>query len=55
MSSDGREIYFDVNSVLNVPFDELSAVMEARFDEEQARQGAQAGTVRVVGKQHVVH
>lgn len=53
-SSDGREIYFHRNSVLDTPFDQLSVGMEVRFDEEQGDLGPQASTVRVEGKHHVV-
>lgn len=51
--SNGREIYFHRNSVLNAPFDQLAAGMEVRFDEEQGDIGPQATSVRIIGKHHV--
>lgn len=53
-ASDGREIYFHRNSVLNAPFDQLHIGTEVRFAEEQGEQGPQASMVKVVGKHHVV-
>jgi cold shock CspA family protein len=53
-SSDGREIYFHENSVLNAEFDKLEIGTEVRFVEEEGDQGPQASTVKVVGKHHVV-
>jgi cold shock CspA family protein len=53
-SSDGREIYFHKNSVLNADFDKLEIGTEVRFAEEEGDQGPQASTVKVVGKHHVV-
>ena len=53
-ASDGREIYFHKNSVLNAEFDKLEVGTEVRFAEEEGEQGPQASTVRVVGKHHVV-
>jgi cold shock CspA family protein len=53
-SSDGREIYFHENSVLNAAFDKLKIGTEVRFVEEAGDQGPQASTVKVVGKHHVV-
>ena len=53
-SSDGREIYFHKNSVLNEAFDKLEVGAEVRFVEEEGDQGPQASTVKVVGKHHVV-
>ncbi|MFQ5464473.1 MAG: HPF/RaiA family ribosome-associated protein [Thermodesulfobacteriota bacterium] len=53
-SSDGREIYFHRNSVLNADFARLEVGAEVRFAEEEGDQGPQASTVKVVGKHHVV-
>ncbi len=53
-SSDGREIYFHKNSVLNAAFDKLEIGTEVRFVEEAGDQGPQASTVKVVGKHHLV-
>lgn len=53
-SSDGREIYFHENSVLNADFSRLEIGTEVRFVEEEGDKGPQASTVKVVGKHHVV-
>jgi cold shock CspA family protein/ribosome-associated translation inhibitor RaiA len=53
-SSDGKDIYFHKNSVLNADFDKLEVGTEVRFAEEEGDQGPQASTVTVVGKHHVV-
>lgn len=52
-TSDGREVYFHRNSVLNIPFEELTTGVEVRFNEEQGEHGPQASTVKVIGKHHV--
>lgn len=49
---DGREVYFHRNSVLDNAFDRLTIGSEVRFVEEIGEKGAQASTVRVVGKHH---
>lgn len=53
-SSDGRDIYFHRNSVLNADFDKLELGTEVRFDEEPGEQGPKATTVRTIGKHHIV-
>lgn len=53
-SSDGRDIYFHRNSILEGSFDDLAMGDEVRFVEESGDQGPQASTVKVVGKHHVV-
>ena len=53
-TSDGREIYFHRNSVLNQGFDQLEPGVEVRFSEEPGDKGPQASTVRVIGKHHLV-
>ncbi len=53
-ASDGREIYFHRNAVLNDGFDRLEPGQEVRFAEEQGEKGPQASTVHLVGKSHVV-
>jgi ribosomal subunit interface protein len=53
-ASDGREIYFHRNSVLDVPFEQLKMGTEVRFHEEQGEQGVQASTVKLIGKHHIV-
>ncbi|MGD0562627.1 MAG: HPF/RaiA family ribosome-associated protein [Roseiarcus sp.] len=52
-TADGREIYFHRNAVLDGAFDRLIVGSEVRFLEEQGEKGAQASTVRLVGKHHL--
>lgn len=52
--SDGREIYFHRNSVLDDAFDKLAVGSEVRFAEEEGNEGPQASTVRFIGKHHPV-
>src|SRR5512139_4124872 len=47
---DGREIYFNRNSVLNWEFDGLEVGDDVRFHEEAGEKGPQASTVRVERK-----
>lgn len=49
-TSDGREVYFHRNSVLNGAFELLDVGAEVRFVEEQGYQGPQASTVALNGK-----
>ena len=53
-TADGREVYFHRNSVLNDAFDALHVGSEVRFVEEMGDKGAQASTVRVIGKHHLI-
>jgi cold shock CspA family protein len=53
-TADGREIYFHRNSVLDGAFDDLSVGSEVRFIEEMGDKGAQASTVRLIGKHHLL-
>jgi ribosome-associated translation inhibitor RaiA/cold shock CspA family protein len=53
-SSDGREIYFHRNSVVNGSFDHLLPGSEVRFSEEMNVEEPHATTVHVIGKHHVV-
>ena len=53
-TSDGREIYFHRNSVLNANFDHLQTGLEVRFHEEAGDKGPQASSVHVIGKHHIV-
>lgn len=50
---DGREVYFHRNAVLNGAFNRLTVGSEVRFVEEDGEKGAQASTVRLVGKHHL--
>jgi cold shock CspA family protein/ribosome-associated translation inhibitor RaiA len=52
--ADGREVYFHRNAVLNGAFDRLEVGSEVRFVEEEGDKGAQASTVRLIGKHHLV-
>jgi cold shock CspA family protein len=49
-SSDGREIYFHRNSVLNDAFTRLKAGTRVHFSEEMGEKGPQASTVKLLGK-----
>lgn len=49
-TEDGREIYFNKNSVLNGNFDQLQLGDEVRYAEEAGEEGPQASTVDLVGK-----
>lgn len=53
-ASDGREIYFHRNSVIETDFDNLEVGMNVHFNEEQGEQGIQASSVHVEGKHHVI-
>lgn len=53
-TSDGHEVQFDKNSVLDNNFNDLDVGSEVRFVEQQSEEGARASTVRVVGKHHIV-
>jgi cold shock CspA family protein/ribosome-associated translation inhibitor RaiA len=50
----GREVYFHRNSVLDDAFDALRIGSEVHFVEEMGDKGAQASTVRVIGKHHLL-
>jgi cold shock CspA family protein len=49
-SADGREIYFNRNSVLNNAFGSLKSGTRVTFSEESGEKGPQASTVKVLGK-----
>ena len=51
-AADGHEIYFHRNAVLDGAFDRLVVGSEVRFVEEEGDKGAQASTVRLIGKHH---
>lgn len=53
-TSDGREVYFHRNSVLEADFEKLEIGTEVRFAEERGDMGPQASTVKVIGKHHLV-
>jgi cold shock CspA family protein len=45
LTDDNREIYFDANSVLDKPFENLEVGRKVRFFEERGEKGPQASTV----------
>ena len=49
-SADGREIYFNRNSVLDPGFTHLSVGTRVSFAEEMGEKGPQASTVKLLGK-----
>jgi cold shock CspA family protein len=49
-SSDGAEIYFHRNSVLGGDFSELAIGSRVMFADEIGEKGAQATTVKLLGK-----
>ena len=53
-TSDGRELYFHRNSVLNADFDRLQLDAEVRFSEAVGDLGPRASAVTLVGKHHIV-
>jgi cold shock CspA family protein len=52
-TADGREVYFHRNAVLDGAFGRLRVGSEVRFFDEEGDKGAQASTVRLIGKHHV--
>ncbi len=48
-TSDGREIYFHENSLLNGKFSTLETGTQVRFSEEQGDKGPQASSVKIIG------
>ncbi|MBA1330871.1 30S ribosomal protein S30, partial [Candidatus Endoriftia persephone str. Guaymas] len=53
-SSDGKEIYFYRNSVVDADFDSLAIGNDVRYVEEAGDEGPQASTVYIIGKHHIV-
>jgi cold shock CspA family protein/ribosome-associated translation inhibitor RaiA len=51
-TSDGREIYFHRNSLLNSTFENLEIGTEVLFNEEAGDNGPRATSVRLAGKHH---
>jgi cold shock CspA family protein/ribosome-associated translation inhibitor RaiA len=49
-SADGREVYFHRNSVLNGGFAKLGIGTRVTYSEESGEKGAQASTIRLLGK-----
>jgi ribosomal subunit interface protein len=48
-TSDGRDVYFHKNSVLNGGFERLRQGTQVRFKEEEGEKGPQASTVDIAG------
>lgn len=53
-TSDGRDIYFHRNSVVNEAFDRLGVGMPVHFSVEEGEDGPQASSVLIEGQHHVV-
>lgn len=53
-ASDGREVYFHKNSILNADLLDLEIGTPVRFHEEAGDEGPQASSVTVEGKHHIV-
>ena len=51
--SDGHEVYFHRNSVIDEDFDQLEEGMRVHFSEEMGEKGPKATTVHVEGKHHI--
>jgi ribosomal subunit interface protein len=54
-TSDGREIYFHRNSLVDADFDKLEEGQEVRcvVAEDESDKGPQASTVKLIGKHHL--
>ena len=52
-ASDGHEVYFHKNSLINADFKKLEIGQEVRFAEEKGDRGLQASTLRIIGKHHL--
>lgn len=54
-TSDGREIYFHRNSLVDADFDKLEEGQEVRYVEAvgESDKGPQASTVKLIGKHHL--
>lgn len=53
-TSDGRDIYFHKNSLINADFDKLKVGDEVRFAEEEGDKGPQASTVKIVKSRYLL-
>ena len=53
-TSEGREVYFHRNAVVNDGFGRLKPGAEVRFTEAEGDKGPQASTVHPIGKSHIV-
>ncbi|HXV24163.1 MAG TPA: cold shock domain-containing protein, partial [Alphaproteobacteria bacterium] len=55
-TSDGQEVYFHRNSLVESKFESLEVGEEVRLTvaEDESAKGAQASTVHLVGKHHLI-
>lgn len=53
-TSDGRDVYFHRNSLVEGDYDALEIGDEVRFAVEEGDNGPQASTVHIIGKHHIV-
>ena len=53
-TSDGRDIYFHRNSLVDADYDALEPGDEVRSSVEEGDHGPQASTVHIIGKHHIV-
>jgi ribosome-associated translation inhibitor RaiA len=52
LGTDGKDIYFHRNSVVDGDFESLELGDEVRYSEEPGEEGPQASTVHIVGNKH---
>ena len=52
-TSDGRQVYFHRNSIVEGDFAKLQVGTEVRFVEVAGEEGPQASTVHLIGKHHI--
>lgn len=52
-TSEGDEVYFHQNSLLNCTLRDLQVGSEVRFTEHMGEKGLQASSVRLIGKHHL--
>ncbi len=53
LSTEGRDVYFHRNSLLNADFDELETGMEVTFSEDQGDEGPQASSVKLISRSRI--
>jgi len=55
-SSDGLEIYFHANSIVDGTYDDVDVGTEVRFTvaEKEGEKGPQASSVHIIGKHHLI-
>ena len=53
-TADGRQTYFHLDAVLDGAYRRLRVGSEVRFVEEEGAKGAQASTVSLIGKHHLI-